>query len=91
MSECGNDSIYVYNDPIRKVGVVRGADTSIIALESYLSSGRSVVAEVGDTVVLMNDDGRLALVEITGVQREETGTPYVAPYVGFTWRVVNES
>lgn len=91
VSECGDDSIYVYDDPIKAVGVVRGADTSITALESHLSPGRSVVAKVGDTVVLMNEDGRLALVEITGVQREETGTPYVAPYVEFTWRVVDGS
>ena len=91
VSECGVDSIYIYKNPIKAVGVVRGADTSITALERYLSSGRSVVAKVGDTVVLMNEDGRLALVEITGVQREETGTPYVAPYVEFTWRVVDGS
>ena len=67
MSDRGSDSIYVYKDPIKAVGVVRGADTSITALESYLSPGRTVVAKVGDTIALMNDDGRLALVEITGV------------------------
>jgi len=91
VSECGDDSIYVYNDSIKTVGVVRGTDTSITALESYLSPGRTIVAKVSDTVVLMNEDGRLALVEITGVQREETGTPYVVPYVEFTWRVVDGS
>lgn len=91
VSECGVDSIYIYKNPIKAVGVVRGADTSITALESHLSPGRSVVAKVGDTVVLMNEDGRLALVEITGVQREETGTPYIAPYVEFAWRVLDES
>lgn len=91
VSECGDDSIYVYDDPIKAVGVVRGTDTSVVALESYLSPGRTVVAKVGDTVVLMNEDGRLALVEIKGVQKEETGTPYVAPYVEYTWRVVNEA
>lgn len=91
VSDRGNDSVYVYKDPIKALGIVRGTDTNIAALESYLSPGRSVVAKVGDTIVLMNDDGRLALVEIKGVQREETGTPYVVPYVEFTWRVADGS
>lgn len=91
MSDHGNDSVYVYKDPIKALGIVRGTDTNITALESYLSPGRSVVAEVGDTVVLMNEHGRLALVEIKGIQREETGTPYIAPYVEFMWRVVDGS
>ena len=47
--------------------------------------------KVGQTVVLMNKDGMLSVVEIVGVQRESTGSPYVAPYVDFTWRVIEES
>ena len=91
VSDHGNDSVYVYKDPIKALGIVRGTDTNITALESYLSPGRSVVAEVGDTVVLMNEHVRLALVEIKGIQREETGAPYIAPYVEFMWRVVDGS
>lgn len=32
----------------------------------------------------MNKLGRLALVDVTGVQGEKTGTPCIAPYVEFT-------
>jgi len=91
VSGCGDDSIYVYKDSIQAVGVVRGSGTSVAELEAYLIPGRTVVAKVGQTVVLMNKDGMLSVVEIVGVQRESTGSPYVAPYVDFTWRVIEES
>lgn len=32
VSECGSNSVYVYNDPIKAVGVVRDADLSVAAL-----------------------------------------------------------
>ncbi len=48
----------------------------------------TAVARVGQIVVLMNEHGRLAVVEILDVQQEQTQGPYVAPHVTFSWRVV---
>lgn len=87
----GSDSVYVYNDQIEAVGIVRSTDFEDADLAGHLSPGRSVVAHVGHTVVLMNRHGRLALVEILDVQRELTSGSYVAPHVTFRWRVVVSS
>ncbi|UOX92185.1 hypothetical protein MUY14_16720 [Amycolatopsis sp. FBCC-B4732] len=65
-----------------------GADSD---LEQHLTPGRTVVARVGQIVVLMNEHGRLAVVEILDVQHEQTQGPYVAPHVTFSWRVVETS
>lgn len=92
VTECGHESVYVYNDPaqIRAVGVIRSEGVELDELAAQLSPGRSVVAHVGQAVVLMNTHGRLAIVELLEVQREETGERYVAPHVTFRWRVVDD-
>ncbi|WP_430336208.1 toll/interleukin-1 receptor domain-containing protein [Rhodococcus sp. ACT016] len=87
----GSDSVYVYKDPIEAVGIVRSTDYEDADLAGHLSPGRSVVAHVGHTVVLMNKHGRLALVEMLDVQSEVTNGSYVAPHVTFRWRVVESS
>ncbi|WP_370962654.1 toll/interleukin-1 receptor domain-containing protein [Amycolatopsis sp. cg9] len=91
VSGCGADSIYVYKDPIKAVGVVRSAEFDDSDLAQHLTPGRTIVARVGQIVVLMNNDGKLAVVEILDVQREQTEGPYIAPHVTFTWRVVEVS
>lgn len=88
---CGSDSVYVYRDPIQAVGIVRGPEVAETDLSYHLSPARSVVAHVGQKVVLMNGHGALSVVDILAVQREESGPPYVAPYVDFRWRVVQSS
>lgn len=87
----GSDSVYVYNSQIKAVGMVRSADSEDSDLAGHLSIGRSVVAHVGHTVVLMNKHGRLSLVEILQVQDEVTSGSYVAPQVTIRWRVVESS
>ncbi|MGC0367314.1 hypothetical protein ABH922_005366 [Rhodococcus sp. 27YEA15] len=91
VSGCGSDSVKVYKDQIEAVGMVRSADFEDSELAAHLSIGRNVTAHVGHTVVLMNKDGRLALVEILDVQDEVTRGLYVAPHVTFRWRVVESS
>nr|WP_239071094.1 toll/interleukin-1 receptor domain-containing protein [Amycolatopsis sp. SID8362] len=91
VSSHGADSIYVYSDPVKAVGVVRSTEFQDSDLEQHLTPGRTVVAHVGQIVVLMNNDGRLAVVEILDVQHEQTLGPYVAPHVTFDWRVVETS
>ncbi|WP_290060771.1 toll/interleukin-1 receptor domain-containing protein [Amycolatopsis solani] len=91
VSECGADSIYVYSDPVMAVGVVRSTEFPDSDLEQHLTPGRTVVAHIGKVVVLLNEHGRLAVVEILDVQREQTRGTYVAPHVTFRWRVVETS
>jgi hypothetical protein len=91
VSGCGSNSIYVYRDPIKAVGVVRDERIPDVALESQLTRGRFVVARTGQRVVLMNQHGVLSLVEILAVRQEINGESYVAPYVDIRWRVVGSS
>lgn len=92
VSECGNDSVYVYKDGIKAVGVIRSEQTEDAGLAQHLTPGRTVTPHVGQSVVLMNEHGRLAVVDIIRVQREDTSRhEYVAPFVDFRWRVVESS
>lgn len=76
-----NDSIYVLKDYGNAVGLVQGEMPDDADLARHLVPGRSVTPRVGQSVVLMNEHGRLALVEIVDVQRETTHIPYTAPHV----------
>lgn len=88
----GNDSIYVLKDQIRAVGVIRREPDGDVGLEQHLVPGRSVTPHAGQRVVLMNEHGRLAVVDIIRVQREDTSArEYIAPFVDFRWRVVESS
>lgn len=91
VSGCGSDSVYVYSDPLRAVGVVRPELAPAGELEAHLSKGRSVKVHEGQTVMLMNNQGALARVKIDNVQRGSTDLPYVAPYVDFRWEVLSDS
>lgn len=92
VSGCGDDdSVYVYKDPVTAVGLVRSETPDDADLARHLVPGRTVTAHVGQTVVLMNNHGRLAIVDVVDVQREQTDGQYVAPYVEFRWRVVESS
>jgi len=85
-------SVYVHKDPIKAVGVIQGDATDDTNLERHLVPGRSVTPHVGESVVLLNEHGRLAAVDIVRVQHGSTGGhPYVAPYVDIRWRVIESS
>lgn len=86
-----DDSVYVYKDHGKAVGLVQGDMPDDADLVRHLVPGRSVTPRVGQSVVLMNEHGRLALVEIVDVQRETTDIPYTAPHVTFRWRVIASS
>ncbi|MCF2588521.1 toll/interleukin-1 receptor domain-containing protein [Brevibacterium sp. UCMA 11752] len=92
VSGCGNDSVYVYQDGIKAVGVIQTEQTEDTGLAHHLTPGRAVTPRVGQSLVLMNEHGRLAVVDIIKVQREDTsGHEYVAPFVEFRWRVIESS
>lgn len=92
VSGCSYNSVYVYKNSVKAVGLIRGEDVDDTDLAQHLTPGRSVTPQVGQSVVLMNAHGRLAVVDIIDVQREDTGSSqYVAPFVNFRWRVVESS
>ncbi|SEB29726.1 Uncharacterised protein (plasmid) [Tsukamurella tyrosinosolvens] len=88
----GPDSIFVYKDQIKAVGILRADGVDDHDLAGQLVPGRNVIAREGNTVVLMNEHGRLATVEIIKVQHENIyGGQYTAPYVDIRWKVVDTS
>lgn len=95
VSERGEDSIYVYNDYIRAVGLV----TDAVPYEGphaetacrYITPGRTVTPRMGQTVVLMNDEGCLCFVKLTGVKRERNDDAYQKPEIVFDYRILAES
>ena len=87
----GNDSVYVLKDYGKAVGLVRSEMPDDADLDRHLVPGRSVTPSVGQSVVLMNEHGRLAVVEILDVRSETTDVPYTAPHVTFRWRVIASS
>lgn len=92
VSGCSYNSVYVYKDPIKAVGLIRGDDVNDADLAQHLTPGRNVTPQVGQSVVLMNSHGRLAVVNIIDVQREDAnGSGYVPAFVEFSWRVVESS
>lgn len=92
VSKCSYNSVYVYKDPIKAVGLIRGGHADDADLARHLTPGRTVTPRVGQTVVLMNAHGRLAVVDILAVQRESNGDgQYTTPFVDFRWRVVESS
>ncbi|WP_336633128.1 MULTISPECIES: toll/interleukin-1 receptor domain-containing protein [unclassified Microbacterium] len=89
----GADSIYVYRDPaqIAAVGIAYDRALDAQVLEAQLSPGRTMSPSIGQSVVLLNQSGRIALVDVLDVQDEETAPAYVAPFVTFRWRVIDGS
>ncbi|WP_126268722.1 hypothetical protein [Corynebacterium alimapuense] len=59
VSGCGSDSVYVYKDGIKAVGVIRSGQTEDTGLAHHLTPGRTVNPRVGQSVVLMNKPLRL--------------------------------
>lgn len=91
VSGCGRSSLYVYSDPIKGVGILRHEHSNHADIAAQISPGRTVIAEEGQTAILMNTSGALALVHIDKVQAETTGEDYTAPFVHFRWEYIEES
>lgn len=86
-----NNSIYVYNDYGAAVGLIRDEMPEDADLERYLVPGRTVTPSVGQSVILMNDHGRLSVVEIVDVGSDTSEIPITPPHVTFRWRVIASS
>ncbi|MHA3723008.1 toll/interleukin-1 receptor domain-containing protein [Leucobacter sp. HY1910] len=88
VSGCGADSIYVYSDPLRAVGLITDEQFQKSEVEAYLRPGRTVTPRVGQSVVLMNRHGNLCVVRIDAVQAEINDSAYVAPSVSFSYEIL---
>lgn len=91
VSECGEQSVYVYKDYVHAVGLNRDEVTNLDGLAAQLSPGRNVVASVGHQVILLNQHGALCLVDILKVQREATYPTYIPASVRFRYRILLDS
>lgn len=94
VSECGEDSVYVYDDYVRAVGLV-GGDTPYDEMDAdsaydYITPGRKIIPRVGQTFVLMNDDGMLCSVVLRSVTREKNDGIYEKPRIVFDYKMLLE-
>lgn len=84
-------SVYVLKDPIHAVGLNLVGATEHAQLAAQLTPGRSVVAHVGQQIILQNHQGSLCLVDLLAVQREVTQPEYTPPRIRFRYRILTDS
>ncbi len=84
-------SVYVLKDYIHAVGINRTGTTSHDELAAQLTPGRSVVASVGQQIILQNEVGALCIVDLLDVQREATEPEYTPASITFRYRVLVDS
>ena len=93
VSECGSESVYVYSDYIKAVGILPlGTTTSTDAktLSSYVLPNRTVTPVAGQSVVLLNQDGFLCVVKISHVENENSESEYTPASITFDYRILLE-
>lgn len=84
------DSVHVYRDPTDIYSVALAADTPLEQVQSpeqYDSSSRSRTARVGDSVVLINTAGRVAVFEVLSVTVRDTSADGI-PRVTLKYSIV---
>lgn len=94
VSECSEDSIYVYADHVKAVGLVAdGTPYNEMDADSayeYITPGRTITPRVGQAFVLMNDDGILCSAALRSVTRERNDETYEKPGIVFDYKVLLE-
>lgn len=91
VSGCGAQSVYVLKDPIHAVGLNLSGATTTTDLAAQLTPGRSVVASVGQQVILQNQRGALCLVDLLDCQRETTSPRYMPASIRFRYSILLDS
>lgn len=85
----GSNSIYVYLDSgLKAIGLITVDKYDPLTLDSFLTPGRTVEPTVGQSVVLMNQNGALCVIDIEDVQDEINSTDYIPPQVIFSYTVL---
>lgn len=93
VSECGADSVYVYSDNIKAVGILpfgTTTNTDAKTLSSYVLPNRTVTPVVGQSVVLLNQEGFLCIVKIIHVENESSESEYTPASITFDYRILLE-
>jgi hypothetical protein len=86
-----HDSVYVYIDSgLKAIGLITDPNFDPIAVESFITSGRSVEPIVGQKVILLNSHGVLCVIAIDEVQCEVNAKEYVPEHVTFTYEILSE-
>ncbi|WP_244328586.1 hypothetical protein [Yimella sp. cx-51] len=91
ISACGAQSVYVCRDPIHAVGLNLSGSADHDELASQLTPGRHVIAQVGQQLILQNQQGALCLVDLLAVQHEVTQPEYTPASVRFRYRILTGS
>lgn len=91
VSGCGAQSVYVYKDYIHAVGLNRTEATQHEGLASQLTPGRTVIASVGQKIILQNEFGALCLVELLDVQSERADPEFLPASIRFRYRILLDS
>lgn len=87
----GAQCVYVYKDHVHAVGLNRTDATSHDELAAQLTPGRSVVAAVGQQVILQNAQGVLCLVDLLDAQAETSEPHYSPASIRFRYRILLDS
>jgi len=88
VTAAGSDSVYIYRDHLRGVGILPAFEVGRDDLESRLTPGRYVTPSVGQGAVLMNVHGMLCTLRILEVRAEVNSAGlYVQPHVRFSFVV----
>lgn len=87
-SSAGHDSVYVYADYIKAVGLIPSNVHDRLTVETFITQGRAVTPAVGKHVVLLNFQGILCIIRIDEVQMELNAKEYVPEHVTFSYEVL---
>lgn len=94
VSGCGGDSVHVYADYVKAVGLVTD-DASYDELDAgrayeYITPGRTITPRTGQSFVLMNDGGILCSIKLCNVTCERNEGTYEKPSITFDYKVLLE-
>lgn len=94
VSECNEDSVYVYADYVKAVGLVADGipydKLDANGAYSYITPGRTITPRTGQSFVLMNDEGVLCSVALRSVTCERNSEVYVKPKIIFDYKILLE-
>ena len=94
VSKCSGDSIYVYADDVKAVGLVTdGIPYDKVDADSafaYITPGRTITPRVGQSFILMNGDGVLCSVALRDVTYGRNDGVYEKPKIIFDYKILIE-
>lgn len=94
VSQCGADSVYVYSDYVKAIGLVADGvsydNLDAKAAYGYVAPGRTIKLSAGQSAILMNDGGCLCAVRLMNAIPERNDGIYERPKIIFDYRILIE-